>query len=362
MKIFLVSADPGIDPEGTKGASLHLRSLLRAWKNDGHGVHGFTRRGHGSTDWSALAGADQLVRAAEIGGCPDVVYERLSIGHADGLEAARRLGRPFVLEVNAPLVQETERHRPDRLIREAAAIESRLLREADAVFVVSEPLRTWVAGIRGTSDSVFVARNGFDPERFRVAANPAEPTSQTMVFLGHPKPWHGAGRLPHLLRLLESWGILAKPRICGGGPGPDEDVPRAERLGISPRFEVTGPLGELAAAAALADAAFLIAPYHAQEPFYFCPLKVIEGMAMGLPVLSTDQGDLRDILGDTGLLVPPADDEALAAQAARLLLQPSLRGQLGAAARARALARFTWQQTAGFVVSRCEGLTARSTS
>lgn len=346
MKLFLISADPGIDPGGTKGASLHLRSLQRAWRKLGHTVQGFSNRARGQDGWIGSVDPAEIQSEAERGGAPDWIYERLSIGHLSGLSAARRLGRPFALEVNAPLVLETTRHRPDRLQPEAAAVEERLLREADLVFVVSEPLRAWVAEVRGGAESVIVARNGFDPERFPVPAPAGAPERRTIAFLGHPKPWHGALRLPHLLATLQSWGIEAAVRLVGGGPGAAEVEDLARRLNVGDRLTVTGPLEEGAAAAALSDAAFMIAPYHAQEPFYFCPLKVIEGMAMGLPVLSTDQGDLGAILGGTGILVPPEDDDALAAQAARLLLNPALRARLGAAARQRAVATLTWEHTA----------------
>ncbi|HEU0116809.1 MAG TPA: glycosyltransferase, partial [Thermomicrobiales bacterium] len=46
--------------------------------------------------------------------------------------------------------------------------------------------------------------------------------------------------------------------------------------------------------------------------------------------------------GETGLLVPPRDPEALAAAFAALLADPALRARMGRAARARVLAEFTW--------------------
>jgi L-malate glycosyltransferase len=60
------------------------------------------------------------------------------------------------------------------------------------------------------------------------------------------------------------------------------------------------------------------------------PVSVIEACALGLPVVSTDVGGLRDLLtdGETGLLVPDDDCEAMAAAVTRLLNDPGLAERL----------------------------------
>ncbi|GAB3321597.1 hypothetical protein GCM10027451_43310 [Geodermatophilus aquaeductus] len=73
------------------------------------------------------------------------------------------------------------------------------------------------------------------------------------------------------------------------------------------------------------------------------PLAVLEAMHVGLPVVATDVGSLREVVvdGETGLLVPPDDPGALAAALRRLLDDPALRTELGAAARIRARRDFS---------------------
>ncbi len=69
---------------------------------------------------------------------------------------------------------------------------------------------------------------------------------------------------------------------------------------------------------------------------------VLEAMSVGLPVVATDVGALREAVeeGVTGLLVPPLDDDALAAATSRLLSSPELRSTMSRNARARAIRYF----------------------
>jgi glycosyltransferase involved in cell wall biosynthesis len=73
------------------------------------------------------------------------------------------------------------------------------------------------------------------------------------------------------------------------------------------------------------------------------PVSVIEACALGLPVVATDVGGLRDLLTDaeTGLLVPDDDDKAMAAAVTRLLNDPGLRERLSINGRLMA-ERYDW--------------------
>ena len=70
----------------------------------------------------------------------------------------------------------------------------------------------------------------------------------------------------------------------------------------------------------------------------------LEAMAYGKPVVASAVGGLLDLVvdGETGLLVPPRDPQALRAALERLLADAELRHRLGAAARERAAAEFSW--------------------
>ncbi|MET9494651.1 glycosyltransferase family 4 protein [Streptomyces sp. NPDC006552] len=78
-------------------------------------------------------------------------------------------------------------------------------------------------------------------------------------------------------------------------------------------------------------------------------LPAAEAMATGTPLVATTGGAIPEVAGPDGetcLAVPPGDAGALAAALVRLLGDEPLRARLGAAGRARVLARFTWARAA----------------
>ncbi len=351
MRIFHVSADPGIAPDGAKGASSHLRSLHAALRRAADDVVLFTARP--PADPAALPfpvlSLAAMEEEAQRGGAPDVVLERYALGAESGSTFARAVGATFVLEVNAPLVEEARRHRPGSVSCPDEAVERRLWAESDLVCVVSEPLAELVRSVRGRDAGVLVLRNGFDDELF--AALPPRPAATAgrgeFAFLGRPRPWHGAVRLPPMIAELAAKGFDPRLVIIGGGAGVDPIRRAAEVSGVQDRVEFTGDLPQAEAIRRFARADIAVAPYPPLERFYFSPLKVVEAMAAGLPVVATALGDIPAVLEGGGLLTPPGDDAAFTAACARLLGDPSLRAELGAVGYRRARPGMTWDAVAG---------------
>ena len=119
-----------------------------------------------------------------------------------------------------------------------------------------------------------------------------------------------------------------KLTVAGDGPLRDR-VPGA--LGLVPHDELA-PLYERAAVMAV--------PSHREGFGVACA----EAMAHGRPVVASAVGGLLDLVvdGETGLLVPPRDVDALRSALERLLGDAALRKRLGEAGRARIREHFTW--------------------
>jgi glycosyltransferase involved in cell wall biosynthesis len=103
-----------------------------------------------------------------------------------------------------------------------------------------------------------------------------------------------------------------------------------------------------------------VAPYTAQDGFYFSPLKVVESLAAGRPVVAPQLGQLTHLLRDgvTGLLYPAGDRKAFVERMLELLNDP-LRLQVMGRAAATAGKDFGWDKTAHRVTEvmmyLCEG-------
>ncbi len=79
--------------------------------------------------------------------------------------------------------------------------------------------------------------------------------------------------------------------------------------------------------------------------FFWSPAKIFEYMACGLPLVTTNQDYLCQVVEGSaaGLCLSQGDTEALAEGVLRLLSQPGLRQKMGRAGRRAALERFSWQ-------------------
>src|ERR671936_677694 len=141
---------------------------------------------------------------------------------------------------------------------------------------------------------------------------------------------HAVARLPDA-RL-----VLAGRDLEQGGAFQDELERESERLGIRERVEV----GFHEDVPALLETLDVVALPSWTEGL---PLVLLEAMARGRPVVATPVGGTPERVtdGETGLLVPPRDPEALAEALRRVLDDPDLARRLGEAARARVAQRFT---------------------
>jgi glycosyltransferase involved in cell wall biosynthesis len=125
-------------------------------------------------------------------------------------------------------------------------------------------------------------------------------------------------------------------RLVGDGPDRDELVALTEVLSLSDRVEFVSWTDDPHAALAAFDV--FVLPSR-NEGF---PLSIVEAMLAGRPVVATDVGSVAEaVVPATGYVVPSDDVAALRDALARLADDPTLRAQLGAAGRERALERFT---------------------
>ena len=348
MRIVYVCADRGIPLRGHKGASVHLRSLAEALARRGNHVTVACQNLSGDNPQPARVRVESLPAAgdmhehwlnalfAELG--PDVILERYSLSSGPSQAAARSRGISFVLEVNSPLVEEAARYRGLENVEQWRLRERETLAAADGVIAVSNPIKEHVIEMGVDPGRVAVIHNGVNLSSFEradggvVRARHGLGRSTVVGFSGSLKPWHGVESLVQVLDGLPEVRML----IVGDGP----ERARLQNLvldqGLTNRVVFVGAVTHDQIPDHLAAMDIGAAPYLPQDRFYFSPLKVIEYLAAGLPVVASDQGDMRSLVDGAGILFPAGDPAALAAAIRELATDGELRGRLSQAARAQA--------------------------
>lgn len=153
-----------------------------------------------------------------------------------------------------------------------------------------------------------------------------------LLFVGRLRYYKGLDTLIEAMRDIEA-------RLLVVGSGPLEAAWRSstERCGVADRVVFLGQIPDevLSAYYAAADL-FVLPASHRSEAF---GAVLLEAMAAGVPVISTELGtgtSFVNVHGETGLVVPPRDPQALKRAIGRLLEDEALRRRLGEKAQVRA--------------------------
>jgi len=371
---------------GEDGGAVHTREIISALSDLGHDVHTlWLNRAPGSetpsssaaeirarlkrhlSRWAhepreVLLNAPFFLQEARFlrRVRPDVAIIRQTFAKISGVMAARLLGIPVLLEVNAPGALEAQRyfHEHWHLPYLPQALDHWAIVRAGAIVTVSEALREHICRVHGVPlERMSVNPNGVDPARFDpVCVPPAEipglrKDDAVVGFCGTFQTFHGVERL---VTLAEALADIPGLRFLFVGDGPER--PRLARLlergPAYDRVTFAGRVPHHAVPSYLARMDIGVMP---MSNFYGSPIKVIEYMAMGIPVVGPRLGPLQEVVeeGRHGLLFPPDSVEDLVSSVRRLALDRDLRARLGAAGRSHVLGSLTWRHNAQRVEVAC---------
>jgi len=355
MRLAYLSTDPGISFGGAKGAAVHLGEIVAALAGEGTDVLVLVSAIEPGTTVPAGVAVEVLPGPGKAASATDRVayqpalaewlagrlrefsvqalYERLALYSDAGSVAARMLGVPYLLELNAPLRDEAARYRTLDDPGAAERLESSTLDGADLVLAVSPPLAEYAAA-RGAR-RLEVLQNAAAVERYMPRHQWSD--DPVAVFAGTLRPWHGIETIAAAWRVL---GASAPPLlVVGEGPS------GALLDGLPARF--TGHVPPQSVPALLAEADIGLAPYGPNTPRYFSPIKLFEYLAAGLATVVADLPATRAVVGpDTAVLIAAGDAEALAAAIAALCHDRSMRERLGRNGRALVEGAHTWRHRA----------------
>ncbi|MCC6166439.1 MAG: glycosyltransferase [Caldilineaceae bacterium] len=206
-------------------------------------------------------------------------------------------------------------------------LEQLTLRRADAVIVTTAPIARYVQRFMPT-DRVHLIPNGVNLRQFYPAAQLPE-GPPTVAFLGRLSPEKNPQSLLAAAHRLQAATPL-RLAFIGDGPLRDTLAQEAQRLGVDAHFYGTVSHDQLPELLRAANA-FVLPSYSEGHP-----KALLEAMACGLPVVASDIPGNRSVVepGANGLVFPPGDSAALAAQLAVALGDREQAHRLGRAAHA----------------------------
>jgi glycosyltransferase involved in cell wall biosynthesis len=300
---------------------------------------------------------------------PDFIYERYALFNFSGVLAARLFRLPLILEVNSPLAREARDEKRLALYRFAQRVETAICNAATRVIAVSTPLKRILVSHGVRAGRIAVMPNGVSPQLCQPI--PADPTLRASLglrggivvgFVGWFRPWHGLDLLIDAFaasRLASEGGTLL---LIGDGPAMAALKAKVAQHGLERSTVFTGPLRhrDVAAHVALFDIAVQPAAVE-----YCCPMKIIEYLAQGKPVIAPRQDNICEILDDgvDALFFAPRDAASMTAALDRAAGDPELCRSLREAARGAISRRgLLWSNNAAAVIAMVEqALTSQGT-
>jgi glycosyltransferase involved in cell wall biosynthesis len=200
------------------------------------------------------------------------------------------------------------------------------------------------AGFRVPARKVIAIPNGLDLDRIAAARGVSRaelglaPTGPLLVSVANFVPMKGhrwlLAAMPAVLARFPDATLV----LVGSGPGLQAAREHAATAGLAHRVHILGGRADPLAVLGLGDV--IVLPSVAAEGL---PITILEALALGKPVVTTRVGGIPEVVrdGETGVLVPPRDPEALAAAISSVLADPARAAAMSARGRATLRARFT---------------------
>jgi glycosyltransferase involved in cell wall biosynthesis len=256
------------------------------------------------------------------------------------LLAAKQLGVPFHYEIRGfwefSKAAADPQFEHSRRFGRGLALEQLVARGADRVFAISEQVSLYVRKHFGVHpERVSLLPNCVAAELMdRAPAATSEPG--TIVYAGSLNDYEGLDLLLFALARLRSRGARWLLKIAGDGPARSALEALAADLQLSDSVKFFGRIPRDKARELMDRGSVVCLP---RKPCRVCelvpPLKLVEAMAMGKPIIVPDSPVFQDELGNgvTGLFFRAGSSDSLAEVLDLALSQPEKLGKIGRAAR-----------------------------
>ena len=328
-----------------------------------------------SVSWIRFAGQEMIYNARFIeeairifaGRKPTLIYQRYSQYNYSGAYLAANCGIPFVLEYNGSEIWVAKNWgAPMRFLKLAEEIERSNLRAADAIVVVSQPLKDELIARGIAAPKILVNPNGVDALRFdpdivcdegmKLRTELGLQNKIIVGFVGTFGRWHGAEILARSIRPVVERDSRIHFLFIGDGTTASDVREIIRTTDVSDAVTLTGMIAPEAVPRYLGTCDICVAPHIPNPdgtPFFGSPTKLFEYMAMARGIVASRLDQIAQILedGKTALLVTPGSVDELVDGILKLAGSPEECKRLGTNARQQVIANHTWLAHSGRILA-----------
>jgi len=280
----------------------------------------------------------------------DVIHDNQTMAY--GIADIQKAGYPVVETIHHPVTIDR-----DLAIQSAKSLKDKLgyrrwfsftgmqikvARQLPFIITVSEMARHHIHEIFGIPESrMRVIYNGIDSELFSPSKNVSRLDDMILMVMSRDTAVKGLRfLLQSLAELRKRWDI--KLVVVGTTLGDGVTEKLMDKLGVTQAVTFRNQI-ETSELIHLYRSATLVAVPSTYEGF---GLPAAEAMSCGAPLVSTTAGALPEVVGNAGILIPPADPAALTDAITQLMESPAKRNECSVLGRKRILEIFNWKNAA----------------
>jgi len=373
-----------------KGASTHIIHFVRRLVNAGNKVHMITPSNGvlpvedtlESATVSRIASdlnANYLERVVSYGKAVmdhvdstsyDVVHFRSIWSGLPLVQARERYGYKTIFEVNGLPSIELKYHYPGLrdadLLMKIREQEIATLLLCDAILCPSQVTKNYLMSLGADRRKIHVIPNGVNPEEFTASPLVENKTNPTLLYTGTLADWQGIDFLIQAMpKILEQQ--LVRLRIVGPGRKRQRKdlAKQIRKLGMSDHIQLEDPVPHHEVPKLIASSDVCVSPLALNDRNLTqgcCPIKVLEYMSCGRPIVATNLPVIRELLREDvdALLFAPNDMDDMVRQICRILSDRNLASSLAANAAQSARSQFTWHRAGKKLLKVYDRLAVRS--
>jgi len=300
---------------------------------------------------------------------PDIIIYRNQMFQFAPFWLSKRFKIPILLELNA--LRSTEAtiiNKQNQITAITRWAERMAIQSADTLFCVSKQVKHYLGNFRQGSE-IYVIPNGVDTNKF----DPGKYDKQLMKeklglrgktilgYVGSYKTWHG---VDIAIRIIEMMAKTTKTSyhllLIGNGEGFDSIKAQIEEKNLTSDVTQIDSIAHEEIPQYIACFDYALMSYPDMKSFHGSPLKMFEYMAMGIPVVATAVGQIKEIVrqGETGILVYPPTPENYVKAIFDADQDPERLRRIGTSARRLIVEEYSWLKNAEKIIEVCNGLVA----